>query len=209
MSVKLLFDLDGTISDPLDGIAHCLNFALESFGYQTHPRSELCKYIGPPLDLTFIKLVNNDDQALIVKLVTKYRERFSAIGYTENFLYPHIKDVIHTLQKQSIPMAICTSKPEHFARKILEHFQLIEPFQFISGGDVGIEKWQQIVELKKHNFVDERTIMIGDRNVDIAAAKHSGLKSAGVLWGYGSMEELSVENPDYLLHNVTDLSTIL
>ena len=205
MKIDLLFDLDGTISDPLEGIANSINFALQAFGYSTQSYADLAQYIGPPLDKSFASLIDSNDQQVIMQLVSKYRERFSEVGFAENNLYPNIKDIVNFLLMQNINMAVCTSKPERFATKILKHFELLDPFQFISGGDVGIEKWQQIDQLKQQGLVDENTIMIGDRAVDITAGQHSGIKTAGVLWGYGSRQELEQAAPTYLLETVSEL----
>ncbi|MBM7070637.1 HAD hydrolase-like protein [Shewanella sp. 202IG2-18] len=209
MAIKLLFDLDGTISDPLEGIANSINYALEAFGYSQSSQIELANYIGPPLDKTFSDITQTDDKAHILALVTKYRERFAVLGYKENQLYDGVKSILLELKKRNISVAVCTSKPERFAVKILEHFDLLDCFEFVSGGEVGVEKWQQIVDLKHQGLVDEDTIMIGDRAVDITAAKHSGLKTSGVLWGYGSIQEIESEQPDYIFEYAGELMSLI
>ena len=106
-------------------------------------------------------------------------------------------------------MGICTSKPKRFAMPILEMFGIDHYFSFVSGGDVGVAKASQLAELKAAGEVTEQSLMIGDRAVDIASAKANGLKSAGVLWGFGDFEELNSEAPDHILQEVVDLKALV
>lgn len=187
---KLLFDLDGTISDPLMGIARCINYALQHAGYRPYTEAELSFFVGPPLDQTFQAITGNQDPQKIKALIDKYRERYADVGYAENQLYQDMDTVIAGLHDAGAIMAVCTSKPQAYAEKILELFKLRQYFQFVNGGDIGIRKWQQIAELKARRLVTEETLMIGDRDVDLTAASNNNLPSAAVLWGYGSLEEL-------------------
>lgn len=201
----ILLDLDGTISDPIEGIWRSFNFALEHFGYEGIERTDISKYIGPPLDETFIKLANTSDPDHIHELVAKYRERFSRKGYKENKLYPGIQETLETLKHHNIQLGICTSKREDFAIKILKMFDLYELFTLVSGGDVGVKKVQQIKKLLASNLIHPDTIMVGDRAVDLLSAHQNQIKSAGVLWGYGSREELESQNPEFLFKKPEDL----
>lgn len=205
----LLFDLDGTISDPLEGISRSINYALEAFGYDSRPMSDIAKFVGPPLDDTFIEITGATDKSRINNLIEKYRERYSEIGYSENYLYPDVKEAIHTLAGYDIPMAICTSKRQDFAEKIITKFSMRDYFQFICGGDIGIKKWQQIESLLSDKSIDHSAVMIGDRAVDLVAAHKNSLKSAGVLWGYGSQQELETESPFYLLSQPAELLRLM
>ncbi|CAG9001465.1 MAG: 5'-nucleotidase [Candidatus Celerinatantimonas neptuna] len=208
MMTSFIFDLDGTISDPLDGIARSLNYALESFGYSARSIDELSTYIGPPLDQAFSSLTGKDDPLSVNALVAKYRERYASVGFSENTLYPGIAKILTELVDQGISLGICTSKPVQFAEKILIHFKLRELFDYISGGDVGVQKWQQLASLKEEGVITEKSIMIGDRHVDLDAAHRNHLKCAGVLWGYGSYNELKQQKPDVLLSHVDELLTL-
>lgn len=201
----LLFDLDGTISDPIEGIGRSINHALESRGYQTHPLADLAKYVGPPLDETFKAITGATDDAEISALIAKYRERYAEVGYSENILYPGIEGAVNTLREKGVPMAVCTSKRQDFADQILRMFGLREKFQFISGGDVGVWKWQQIEALIAEEAINRQAVMIGDRAVDLVAAHKNGLNSVGVLWGYGSRAELESESPRHLLTQPSEL----
>jgi phosphoglycolate phosphatase len=204
-----LFDLDGTISDPLDGIALSFNYALSFYGYEAIPVSKIAHYIGPPLDESFKHITGINDIIEISAFISKYRERYSDAGFSENRLYPGIKKTLSDLSCRSIPMAVCTSKRQDFAEKILNFFGIAPYFRFVSGGDIGIQKWQQIESLLDSGSIDQNCIMIGDRAVDLSAAHRNGIKSAGVLWGYGSHEELATQSPDYLLSQPSDLLKII
>lgn len=179
----LLFDLDGTLSDPLDGVARSFNYALSFYGYEEIPLADFARYIGPPLDESFATITGSNDPVELKAFVSKCRERYSDVGFAENRLYPGIRESIEDLASKNIPLAICTSKRQDFAEKILSHFDIRDHFRFISGGDVGIQKWQQIESLIDDGSIDKRCIMIGDRAVDLTAAHKNGIRSAGVLWG--------------------------
>jgi phosphoglycolate phosphatase len=207
--ISLLFDLDGTISDPLEGIARSFNDALSFYGYEEMPVSEFAQYIGPPLDESFKTITGINDAIEINAFITKYRERYSDVGFSENKIYPGIKEAISDLSNQNIPMAICTSKRQDFAEKILKHFGLRHYFEFVSGGDVGVKKWQQIESLIACGSIDHNAIMIGDRAVDLSAAHKNGIRSAGVLWGYGSRAELETQSPICLLSQPSDLLKLI
>ncbi len=201
----LLFDLDGTISDPLVGFARSFNYALSFYGYDEIPISDLAQYVGPPLDECFKSITGINDHIEINKFISKYRERYSDVGFSENKLYPGIRQSINALSNQNVAMAICTSKRQDFAERILRFFGIGHYFRFVSGGDSGIQKWQQIESLMDRGAIDDHCIMIGDRAVDLSAAHRNGIKSAGVLWGYGSRTELEAQSPNRLLSQPSDL----
>ncbi|MDD1701740.1 MAG: HAD hydrolase-like protein [Methanoregula sp.] len=196
----LVFDLDGTLSDPAPGICRCLNYSLTSFGYPGLTEREVSQYIGPPLDFGFRQITGETADERIAEMVARYRERYGRIGYAENTLYPGIREAIRDLSDRQIPLGICTSKRADFAEKILGMFHLREYFSFVSGGDIGIVKEDQLRGLLQDTTIDRRTaIMIGDRAVDILAARANGLASVGVLWGYGSKKELQEAAPEKIL----------
>jgi phosphoglycolate phosphatase len=205
----LLFDLDGTISDPLDGIARSFNYALSYYGYEEIPVSDLAQYVGPPLDESIKTITGINDNIEMNAFISKYRERYSAVGFSENRLYPGIRESIEDLSNQNIPMAICTSKRQDFAERILKLFGISHHFRFVSGGDIGMQKWQQIGSLIDSGSIDYNCIMIGDRAVDLSAAHKNGIKSAGVLWGYGSRTELEMQSPICLLSQPSDLLKLI
>ena len=205
----LLFDLDGTLSDPLVGIGRSINYALSHFGYESLELSAISAYVGPQIDETFVSITGIKEPREVEDLVAKYRERYAEVGFSENTLYPGIPEVLSKLGEANIPLAVCTSKRKDFAERILEMFGLRGHFLFVSGGDVGIHKWQQIEGLKAKGAVSTSSVMIGDRAVDITAAQRNGLFSAGVLWGHGSQSELEGECPSYLFASPSELHLLL
>ena len=195
MHSTVLFDLDGTLSDPLPGIGRSINHALTEHGFAPEPLSVLADCVGPPLDQSFMRLTGVDDRELVHALVMAYRERYLDVGYRENALYPDVVDTLTYLQGAGLHMALCTSKPEAGTRLILEHFGIGGFFAFISCGDIGVEKWQQLRELCDTRTIDSGALMIGDRAVDIQAGQRNGLSTGAVTWGYGSQAELSGAQP--------------
>lgn len=203
----LIFDLDGTISDPKKGIVRSMNAALKCHGFAERGEEELSTFIGPPLDAAFAALVSTTDRALIGSLVSKFRERYSDVGYSENVLYPGVAEALEQLSSiPDIQLGICTSKRVDFAERILELFSLRQYFSFVNGGDVGIEKWQQLELLLEQGIINHHSLMIGDRYVDLAAAHKNNLHSVGVLWGYGSYSELIQHKPMHILSNPLELA---
>ena len=199
----LVFDLDGTLSDPLEGIARSYNHALTAHGFEKRSDADLARLVGPPLDQGFLALGVPRDR--IVAAVATYRERYGELGYAENRLYDGIHDVLMKLARGGSRMGVCTSKRSDFAARILAMFGLRELFSFVSGGDIGVTKAQQLRSLVDAGTINRRALMIGDRAVDIQAAKANGLASCGVLWGFGSREELAESQPDYLIATPVEL----
>lgn len=201
----IIFDLDGTISDPKEGIVRSMNYALKSHGFDEKKEAELTKFIGPPLDKAFKEMSDSMEDTLISSLVSKYRERYASVGYAENTIYDGIIDNLEILYER-FPLAICTSKRVDFAERILELFNISHYFKVVSGGDVGISKSQQLADLLERGAIGKDSIMIGDRNADLIGAHDNGLLSIGVLWGYGDYQELSEENPYLILESPNQLS---
>jgi len=202
----VLFDLDGTLSDPQLGIGRSINFALERYGFAPLPGDEVSRWIGPPLDESFRTITGRDDDATVHGLVAAYRERYGDVGYAENRLYDGIPQALAALTDAGLPLGLCTSKRRDFAEKILALFGLDQHFRFVDGGEIGVHKWQQIAALRERGVVGARAVMVGDRAVDLIAAHRNGLMGAGVLWGHGSREELQAESPRYLLDSPAELT---
>jgi phosphoglycolate phosphatase len=205
----VLFDLDGTLSDPLVGIGRSINHALAHFGHAQRELLELAVYIGPPLDQAFRALTGSQSPDEIAALVAKYRERYSDVGYSENALYPGIPEALENLRRAGVPLAVCTSKRADFAERILQMFGLRAHFRFVSGGEIGTQKWQQIEALAAAGAVTASSIMVGDRSVDVIAAHRNGLQAAGVLWGHGSRDELESERPRHLFEFPAQLQLLV
>lgn len=205
----LLFDLDGTLSDPAVGICRSINHALARHGHAEIDPAGISAWIGPPLEQSFREITGVQDDDHVRALIGAYRERYGDIGYAENGLYPGIPEALQALREAGLPLGLCTSKRADFAQRILALFGLQDLFGFVSGGDIGREKWQQIAELKSQGRVGPQALMVGDRAVDITAAHRNGLAAAGVLWGHGSREELQAQRPRHLLTTPDELVRVL
>ena len=204
----LIFDLDGTISDPGPGIGRSFNYALNACGYPAVSHEQVKSAIGPPLDESFRRFCPGADRAAIDTLIAKYRERYGEIGYAENTLYPGVKSALNSLCTAGIPLGVCTSKRSDFAVQILALFGLSSLFRFVDGGDTGVRKEDQLAVLLKRGRIDASAIMIGDRRADIAAARANRLLSVGVLWGFGDEAELTEAGADRLLRHTGELSSL-
>jgi len=206
---SLVFDLDGTISDPALGIGRSINFALESCGYSPIQESDVSQLIGPPLEQVFAVIVDSPASERIKPLIEKYRERYADVGYSENVIYPGIVEALQQLRAANVPLGICTSKQANFAESILHHFGIRQYFDFISGGGAGIIKHAQLASLLSESVIANSSTMIGDRAIDIHAAKSNSLRSVGVLWGHGSHAELLAASPDVLLKSPQELASLV
>ena len=205
----IVFDLDGTISDPLVGFARSINHALELQGFAPRSAADLARFIGPPLDETMALLSDAADAAIRTRLIADYRERYADLGYAENTLYDGIPDALQALRESGATLGLCTSKRVDFAERILDLFGLRGLFAFVSGGEIGVHKWQQLQALREAGAVDARSIMVGDRAVDITSAHRNGLLACGVRWGFGSLEELQAERPRLIADAPADLPALL
>jgi len=209
----ILFDLDGTVTDPKEGITKCAAFALSHFGIQVEDPDTLTFFIGPPLLDTFMEYYDMTE-AQALEAIEFYRQRFADVGWVENVPYPHIADHLAQLKAAGKTLMIATSKPEDFAVKILEHFGLARYFDFICG--VSKDKPRQTkadvirMALEKGNVTDlSRAVMVGDRKHDVLGAHEVGLKAIGVLYGYGDRKEHEDNRADYMIENLAQLTKLL
>ena len=195
---ELIFDLDGTLSDPALGFVRSINYSLVAHGIGPLEEENLKKFIGPPLDGAFRKILRLDQDKDVSSFVSKYRDRYSEVGFSENTLYDGIPDVLVALRGLGFKLGVCTSKRVDFAERILTLFDIHNHFDFVNGAEVGIKKSSQLKELMDQNYVDSHSIMIGDRHVDIEAAKMNSMRSVGVLYGYGSKLEIEAAQPEWI-----------
>lgn len=202
----LIFDLDGTLSDPALGVVRCMNYALTCFDYTPLPDAEITQYIGPPLEQTIARLTGNDDEKHVDAIAAAYRERYGEIGFRENTVYPGITEMLDSLRDAGIPLGVCTSKLQINAERVVNTFSLGDYFQFVSGSSAKSSKAEQLEDLLSRNIIDPQAIMIGDRAIDLSAARSNGLSAIAVLWGYGSREELSAEKPDNIVDSPRELT---
>jgi len=204
----LIFDLDGTISDPSEGIFRCVNFALEGHGYKPATLERVQRMIGPPLKEIFEHFIGPLPDDRMLALVESYRERYADVGYSENIIYDGIPELIRSLTSNGYTLGICTSKRADYAASIVRMFGLDEYFEFIDGGDVHIKKSMQLERLAAAGMDTDSAIMIGDRAVDINAAKANEIRSVGVSWGFAATDELPNALPDHLVHTPLELQEI-
>ena len=216
MKKYLLFDLDGTLTDPKEGICTCVQYALASFGIQEPDLDKLEPFIGPPLKESFMQFYDmNEEQAQAA--VEKYRERFRDTGIFENRLYDGIPQMLRTLNSKGMFLAVASSKPTVFVERILEHFGIRSYFKAVVGSELDgtrTEKNEVVEEALRQLFGDapvekNKVYMIGDRRFDIEGAKAQGVDSVGVTYGYGGMEELREARADYIVRSVEELQRFL
>ena len=208
----IFFDLDGTLTDPALGITNSFKHALKSFGLEIPSYEKLCSFIGPPLVDTFRTQFGFSDEKASLG-VLKYREYFAEKGLLENSVYPGIPDLLSDLKDAGKRLVVATSKPEEYSVKIIEHFGLAQYFENVCGSlmDESRSKKDQVIEyaLERNKIGDRsKVLMIGDRKHDILGAKKTGLKSCGILFGYGSLQELQTAGADYIAGNITELKDI-
>lgn len=186
----ILFDLDGTLTDPQEGICKSINYALSFYGIEK-PLSELTKYIGPPLHGSFAEMLGEENAA---DAVAKYRERFSVTGIYENKIYPGVKETLKTLADKGYVLCTASSKPEIFVRKILEYFDIDRYFTVIGGASMDgtmVEKEDVIrYVLNRLDTDSKEVVMVGDTRFDLIGADKMNLDAIGVTYGFGSYEEL-------------------
>jgi phosphoglycolate phosphatase len=187
------FDLDGTLTDPKIGITRSIRYALDELGHPAPPsEDELTWCIGPPL-LPSLKTLLGEDHLADAALLL-YRKRFSTVGLYENDVYPEIHDLLATLQRSGRRLFVATSKPEIYAEQIIDHFKLRGYFERVFGSEldgVRADKTELLSYALSETGDDPvRAVMIGDRRHDMIGARNNGMTAIGVLYGYGSEQEL-------------------
>ena len=205
----VLFDLDGTLTDPGLGITNSVMYALRKFGINVSDRSQLYPFIGPPLRDSFRVYYGFSDEQC-ERAVRYYREYFKKSGMFENEVYDGICELLTRLKASGRTLVVATSKPEVFALEILRHFDLYKYFDFVAGAtlnDVRNQKADIIkYALETLNITEKKSaIMIGDRKHDIIGAKETGLDSIGVLYGYGTYDELKNAGATYIANTTADI----
>lgn len=208
----LLFDLDGTLTDPFEGITRSVEYALNAFGIEVEDRRVLAPFIGPPLveSLTERYGFTMEDA---VAAVAKYREYFAVKGLYENELFEGIPELLSNCRKAGYKISMATSKPTHYARIIAEHFDIARYFDAIHGSSLDgtrITKSSVVAEAVAEEHLDPtRTLMIGDRRHDVEGAGEHGIRTVGVLYGYGSREEHEAAGAAYIVNDLDELRELL
>jgi phosphoglycolate phosphatase len=206
--MHLLFDLDGTLTDPKQGIVACIRYALSRMDIEIAADIKLESYIGPPLRDTFRSLCGDDSD--VEAAVGFYRERFATVGLFENRVYDGIPLCLEQLRGRVETIHLATSKPTIYAERIIQHFGLERYFDAIYGseldGRLG-DKTELINHILKREKLDAAdTVMIGDRSFDVVGARNNNVRVIGVLWGYGSEAELDLAGADQICNHPAELS---
>jgi len=209
----ILMDLDGTITNPAEGITKCFEYALNHFGIEVESRADLEQFIGPPLRKSFMDGFGFDEEKA-EQAVAKYRERFIPIGMYENVVYEGMEQALQALKEAGKVLIVATSKPEHMAKKILAHFHLDMYFEDICGScdDAKRNEKDEVIRyaLEKYGITDlSDVLMVGDRKFDVTGAEKCGLKCMGVLYGFGDREELEKAGAAYIAETVEDMARII
>ncbi len=209
----VFFDLDGTLTDPAEGILNAVRYALREMKRPLPPEELMTEFIGPPLFDGFCRLAGlSEEEALAA--VNIFRVYFSETGIFENRLFDGVPALLSALRACGVRIALATSKPEVFARRILDHFGLAPYFNSVTGiplGDERSEKREVILRaMEKEKICDPKTaVMVGDRRYDIAAARACGIPAIGVLFGFGSREELLHAGAAALAADIPALAALL
>ncbi len=209
----ILFDLDGTLTDPGIGITNSVAYALAKWNIKVEDRRELYKFIGPPLLDSFAEYYGFSEEEC-QQAVVYYREYFRSNGIYENEVYPGVVEMLTELKNAGKKVVLATSKPEEFALIILKHFDLFKYFDFVAGAtmDESRSKKADVITyaLEKSGVTDKNdVIMVGDRKHDVIGAKENNLDCIGVLFGYGDREELESAGAKYIAETVADILTFL
>lgn len=207
--MDILFDLDGTLTDPVLGITRCIQHSLVKLGRTAPDMDGLRRCVGPPLQDSFAELLKTEDEALLAEAIRLYRERFKPVGMFENSVYPDVPEGLATLRAQGHRLWVATSKPHVFAREIVEHFGLGRFFERVHGSElsgVNADKGDLIRHvLAEEGISPEQAWMVGDRMHDVIGARRNGVEAIGVLWGYGSEEELRAAAPRRIVASMAEL----
>lgn len=209
---RILFDLDGTLTDPFLGITRSVAYSLKSFGIEVDDLETLKPFIGPPLDVSFREYYHMDE-AQSWKAVEKYREYFSKKGLFENKVYEGMEGFLQSLLNMDMKLYVCTSKPEVFAKEILDHFSLTPYFTDIYGAtlDGSLKNKGDVIAhcIKQEQLNIQDCMMVGDRQHDIVGAHQNQIPCIGVLYGYGSLEEFQEYHCDYIAKDLIELKKII
>lgn len=215
----ILFDLDGTLTDPKLGITSSVQYALRALGIEEPSLDKLEVFIGPPLTDSFREFYGLDEEQMITA-VDKYRERFATQGIFENEIYPGIPQMLADLKAKDKLLAIASSKPTLFVEQILEHFEIGKYFDHVVGSNMDGTRGtkEEVVEetLRQMLTVEmtpaqkrDAVAMVGDRKFDIEGARAHGITSVGVLFGYAPEGELEEAGADYIVNSVRSLQVLL
>lgn len=211
--MNILFDLDGTLTDPKEGIVASIEYALASLGHSVQENENFERFIGPPLRNAFSELLDTENLTVINTAVARYRERYRELGMYENRVYDGIPRALERLGYSGSRLFVATSKPQVFAERILQHFDLARHFDAVYG--CGLDgTLSEKSELIAHILAAEQlhevdTVMVGDRHHDASGAIANGIAPVGVLWGFGTHEELMQAGVSRFLRRPDELAELV
>jgi len=209
----LLFDLDGTLTDPREGITRSIAYALERMRVPVPALDDLTFAIGPPLRRSLAALIGDETHAEVERALAFYRERFADVGLFENAPYDGIAETLGELAGSGATLFVATSKPRVYAERIVRHFGLDPHFNAIHGCELDgtrEDKRDLLAHLLPSHGIEPRSaVMIGDRGADMAAARHHGVHALGALWGYGSRAELEEAGAQALCDSHREIGPVL
>jgi phosphoglycolate phosphatase len=210
---NIIFDLDGTLTEPALGITNCYRHALEALGRPAPAESDLLKLIGPPMRQNFAGILGANDAELIERAVALYRERFASIGLYENEVYAGVREMLAGLRAAGLRLFVATSKVTRYSVRVLEHFDLAHFFVSVHGAtpDGSLDDKALLVArlLRQEGLDPTESVMIGDREHDIIAARRNGLRAVGVAYGYGSRAELTIAGADFICDSPAEVAALL
>lgn len=207
--MNILLDLDGTLTDPGLGFVKSIRYALDSLEVHSPSDDNISSYIGPPLEESLRKILGPQQEHNLIDAIRLYRERYSSVGLFENTVYEGVLESLDQIYSSGSPIFLATAKPTIFASRILAHFGMQRFFSGVYGSELDgtHSNKQHLLKfiLQQENLIPEETIMVGDRSHDIKAALANGVSSLGVLWGYGTLEELTIAGAENLIHEPHEL----
>ncbi len=207
----VLFDLDGTLTDSARGIKNCIKYSCERMNLTIPSEEVLDTFLGPPLAEKYAEVFNLS-KIDAQRAVDIYRERFAPIGLFENDVYEGVFEMLENLKKAGCILGVATSKPEIYARKILDHFDLTKYFDVLVGSDLVGGKHDKTDVLKEALFKmnpTEKAVMVGDRCFDIESARLLSVISLAVTYGYGTDEEIEAAKPDFVANTPFEVTDII
>ncbi len=194
MHHTILFDLDGTLTDPFEGITRSIRHALVALGVDAPAQPELRWCIGPPLRVSLPRLLGTDDAARVEAAVAAYRDRYGTVGLFENVRYEGVPEMLRALQDEGRRLFVATSKPRVVAERIVAHFELAPHFERVYGAELDgrFDHKDALIAhlLDTEQLAPERVLMVGDREHDVLGARANRIRALGVTYGYGSLTEL-------------------
>ena len=207
---NILIDLDGTLTDPKVGITTSARYGLNKIGHPIADDVNIDWIIGPPLQASLAKILNVAvDDVLAEQALMGYRKRFAVTGLYENHVFDDVAETLKTLQQQGYRLFLATAKPEVYARQILEHFELLQYFVHPYGSELNGERTNKAeliaYIIEKEQLKPEECLMVGDREHDIFGARHNGIETIAVEYGYGTDEELTAAQPKARIESFAEL----